>query len=69
MSADNARQLANSLPIPLTRAEKEALIALIRERNQDPEYREYLERGNIAAEEYRHKANDEARRQLDEEGK
>ena len=64
------REATTVFPTPLTQAQKEALVADIREWNKKPGYKEYIERGNIAVAEYRQQLDDEMRRYLDEaEGK
>ncbi len=57
-------------PNGMTSERLAAILARIDQRNQDPEYKDLLEEGRLAAEEYRRDVNAEARRQLDtEEGK
>lgn len=45
------------------------LMGYIQRRKDDPEHITYLERGRVAAEEYRREVNEQERRWLDEEGK
>lgn len=55
-------------PKPTLTAEEFAeRMAEIRRRRNDPDYIAYIERGRIAAEEYRQEVNEQERRWLDEE--